>query len=390
MIYSPPMRTVALLGSTGSIGDSSLEVLAELRDSHRVVLLVAHGNADKIVRQARELRPEAVGMSDPAAGRTVEQALADEGIRVFAGPDAAVEGLRETRPELVVAAITGAAGLPSSLEVVRQGATLALANKEALVMAGNLLTRLAEESGSAIVPVDSEHSAIFQALHGEDRAALRRIFLTASGGPFVDLPAEQFKDVTLEMALRHPTWTMGRKITIDSATMMNKALEIVEARWLFHTDADAIQVLVHRQSIVHSMVEFIDGSILAQLGTPSMTVPVRYALSWPERSCTDRSYFDIERFASLTFAEPDLERFPSLRLGHEVAREGGLAGTVLNATNEVAVDHFLNGKTSFDRIPETAARVLSQLDNRDDPDLDQLLATDAWARREAETCLNRS
>ena len=381
------MRTVSILGATGSVGESTLKILPELRDTHRVVSLVAHRNSPRLVEQARELRPQVIGLVDRDAAAVAARELQGEGIEVLAGEDAAVDALAACRPDVVVAAITGAAGLPSSIAAVTAGSTLALANKEAMVMAGHLITRIAAETGADIVPVDSEHSAIFQSIHGEPADRVRRIFLTASGGPFADLVAERFADVTPEQALRHPTWDMGRKITIDSATMMNKALEIVEARWLFGHPADSISVLVHRQSIVHSMVEFIDGSILAQLGVPCMTVPIRYALTHPERAHTDMSYFDVERFAQLTFTPPDRTRFPALDLGDRVAREGGLAGTVLNAANEVAVDRFLEGRLRFDRIPELAERALDARDDIADPTLDEILRADAWARAEAERCL---
>ncbi|MFH0946626.1 MAG: 1-deoxy-D-xylulose-5-phosphate reductoisomerase [Planctomycetota bacterium] len=388
------MRTVAILGSTGSVGQSTIKVMPELEDTHRVSLLVAHRNASLIVSQARRFRPDLVALIDSAAAQVAEKELRAEGIPVLAGEHAAVEALREAGPDVVMAAIMGAAGLPSALEAVRMGALLALANKEALVMAGNILTRAARESGARIVPVDSEHSAIFQAIQGErgeQASSLRRLFLTASGGPFLDLPKDGFAAVSPEQALRHPTWEMGRKITIDSATMMNKALEIIEARWLFGVPSEMIEVLIHRQSIVHSMVEFVDGSILAQLGLPSMTVPVRYALSYPERAATPRSYFDLDRFSHLTFERPDRDRFPAIDLGHEVARNLGLAGTALNAANEVAVRSFLHRKTSFDAIPKTVRTVLDRLDNRtDDPDLEQILDTDSWAREEAEKCLSSS
>ena len=388
------MRTVAILGSTGSVGQSTLEVMPELRDTHRVSLLVAHRNASLVVSQARKFRPDLVALVDPAAAAVAEEELRGEGIPVHGGEHAAVEALREVDPDVVMAAILGAAGLQSALEAVRSGALLALANKEALVMAGNTLTRAARESGAKIVPVDSEHSAIFQAIQGEggeQTSSLRRLFLTASGGPFLDLPQAEFAAISPEQALRHPTWEMGRKITIDSATMMNKALEIIEARWLFDVPSERIEVLVHRQSIVHSMVEFVDGSILAQLGLPSMTVPVRYALSYPDRAATSRSYFDLDRFSRLTFERPDRDRFPAIDLGHEVAANLGLAGTALNAANEVAVRSFLERKSSFDSIPATVRTVLDRLDNRtDDPDLEEILATDSWAREEAEKCLKSS
>jgi 1-deoxy-D-xylulose-5-phosphate reductoisomerase len=383
------MRTVCILGSTGSVGKSSLRVLAELAATHRVEALVARGSVDELVAQALEFRPRIVGMIDESAARAARERLRPLGIEVVSGENAAVDVVRAAACDVVVAAITGAAGLASSLETVRQGKLLALANKESLVMAGGLLTRLARQTGAAIIPVDSEHSAIFQSLAGSSCSAVRRLYLTASGGPFVDLPAERFADVKPEAALVHPTWKMGPKITIDSATMMNKALEIIEARWLFDVGADRIDVLVHRQSIVHSMVEFIDGSILAQLGVPSMTVPIRYAVAWPDRAPTNDGYFDLARFARLTFEAPDHARFPALGLGARAAREGGLAGAALNAANEVAVSRFLEGRLRFDRIAITVEQVLDQLRNVPDPSLEEILEADRSARQEAERCLTR-
>jgi len=384
------MQTVAILGATGSVGESTIKVMPELAETHRVTALVAHSRWESIVSQALALRPDFVGLVDDAAAEHARSRLAGEAIAVLSGADVARQVLVESRPDVVMAAITGAAGLPSTLEAVRQGATLALANKEAMVMAGHLIQRAAATSGSAIVPVDSEHSAIFQSLHGEPPDRVRRLFLTASGGPFADLDKASFRDVTPEAAMNHPTWDMGPKITVDSATMMNKALEIIEARGLFAVPSEQISVLVHRQSIVHSMVEFIDGSIIAQLGVPSMTVPVRYALGYPGRARTEKSYFDIESFSRLTFEAPDHDRFPALDLGFQVARELGLSGSVLNAANEVAVERFLDGRLSFDRIPDAVDAVLQQLDNEAEPDLQRILAADDWARAETDRWISSS
>ena len=283
--------------------------------------------------------------------------------------------------------MTGAAGLEPALEALRQGSDLLLANKETLVAAGDLVVRVAEESGARILPVDSEHSAIHQAMRGEDPSDVRRLYLTASGGPFVDLPRHRLERITPEEAVRHPTWNMGPKISVDSATMMNKALEIVEAHWLFGIEADRIDVLIHRQSIVHSMVEFVDGSLIAQLGVPSMTVPIRYALAYPRRFPTRQRYFEREAFSTLTFEEPDEERFPALTLGREVARRGGTAGAVFNAANEVAVEAFLEGRTTFDRIVPMVAEVLERSEPISRPTLEDIRRADAWARREAARCL---
>jgi 1-deoxy-D-xylulose-5-phosphate reductoisomerase len=381
------MPSVCILGSTGSVGASTEQVLSELRATHSVIALVANRSIDALLAQIERLGPRFVGVVDEAAGAAVAERLRGRDVELFVGPDAAVATVRAARADVVLAAITGAAGLAPVIEAARQGARLALANKEALVMAGHLLRRLAQEHGAAILPVDSEHSAIFQALQGQPPSRVRRLFLTASGGPFVDLPREDFARVTPAQALKHPTWTMGPKITIDSATMMNKALEIVEATRLFDVASEHIEVLVHRQSIVHSMVEFVDGSILAQLGVPSMTVPVRYALTWPDRAPSSENWFDLARFRQLTFEAPDEERFPALRLGRQAAQRGGLAGTALNAANEVAVAAFLAGKLTFDRIPVVVEQVLDRLDDDDDPDLETVLATDRWSRQEAQRWL---
>jgi 1-deoxy-D-xylulose-5-phosphate reductoisomerase len=384
------MRTVCILGSTGSVGRSALEVLAELTATHRVVALVARGSVESLIAQALATRPKWVGLIDAVAARRAREILAPHGIEVIGGPNAAIEVVQAADCDVVVAAITGAAGLGATIETVRRGKLLALANKESLVMAGHLVKSIAAANGATIFPVDSEHSAIFQALAGARPDTVRRLFLTASGGPFVDLDRSAFARVTREQALNHPTWKMGPKITIDSATMMNKALEIIEARWLFDVPASAIEVVVHRQSIVHSMVEFRDGSILAQLGVPSMKVPIRYAVAYPERAKSRDDYFDLKRFATLTFEAPDPVRFPALRLGARAAAEGGLAGVTLNAANEVAVERFLADEISFDRIAQTVETVLDALENVGDPDLESILATDRWARKEAHACLTHS
>jgi 1-deoxy-D-xylulose-5-phosphate reductoisomerase len=279
-----------------------------------------------------------------------------------------------------VAAIVGAAGLPSTIAAVEAGKQVGLANKEALVVAGSLLVPLAERTGAALLPIDSEHSAVFQSMAAGRRSEVRRIYLTASGGPFRAWSTEDMARATLEDALRHPTWSMGPKITIDSATMMNKALEIIEARWLFGLSADSIEVLIHPESILHSMVEFKDGSVIAQLGTPDMRTPIQYALTYPERLEGAGKRLDFSTLRRLNFEPPDLERFPALRLGYEVARAGGTAGAVLNAANEAAVDAFRRGRIGFLDIVDITARVLGLHQLVRDPDLATLLAADAWAR----------
>ena len=376
------MKEVLLLGSTGSIGRNTLKVLDERSDTHRVSGLSGHANHGLIIEQAMHYGPRAVAVTDNQAYPLVKEALASRDIDVIGGRGALVELIDRLAPDVVLVAVSGAVGLLPSLETVKRGLRLALANKESLVMAGHLLMPLANETGAEILPVDSEHSALFQSLLGGRRAEMKRLFLTASGGPFVDLDAEALSEVRPEDALRHPTWDMGRKITIDSATLMNKALEVIEARWLFDCPVDQIEVIVHRQSILHGMAEFTDGSILAQMGLPDMKVPIQYALTFPRRAPSDRCYFDLDRFATLTFERPDTSRFPGLELGFRAAREGGLTGTVLNAANERAVELFLEGKLSFVDIPKGVAHVLDRLDNTSAPSLDAVLAADRWARKE--------
>ncbi|MSR47435.1 MAG: 1-deoxy-D-xylulose-5-phosphate reductoisomerase [Planctomycetes bacterium] len=380
------MRRVHLLGSTGSIGTTSERVLGELVATHRVAGLASGRGGSAFLAQVERLAPDAVAIADRAAGEAARKALHGRAIRVFSGEDAAARMVEEIPADIVMNGITGARGLAASFAAVRRGADLALANKESMVMAGPLLARAAADSGVRILPVDSEHSAIFQCLHREPLRSVRRILLTASGGPFRTTPAAELARVTPAQALRHPTWNMGDKISIDSATLLNKALEVVEARWLFSLPPEQITVVVHPQSIVHSMVEFVDGSILAQLGVPDMAVPIRFALAYPERSVTQDNYFDLARWKSLTFEEPDLGRFPGLALGFRAAREGGTAGAVLNAANEVAVAAFLAGELPFDRIAPAVEAALDHVPHVAEPTLEQVLAADQAARAEATAC----
>jgi 1-deoxy-D-xylulose-5-phosphate reductoisomerase len=378
------VKRVAILGATGSIGRSALEVLAEHETTHRVCGIACLRNHELLVRQAHEFGPEAVAIIDPAAGERAGRALEGTGIPVLSGEDALCELIDRLDPDIVLVAVSGAKGLFPSLKAASMGKRIALANKESLVMAGHLLLKAADDSGAEIIPVDSEHSAIFQALNGERRESVNRILLTASGGPFVDRSAQALRDVTPEAALKHPTWNMGRKITIDSATLMNKALEIVEARWLFDAPVEQIEVVVHRQSIVHSMVEFRDGSIIAQMGNPDMKVPIQYALTYPDRVSTRRRYFSVENWSTLTFEKPDRERFPALDLGFRAAREEGLAGTVLNAANEAAVELFLKGAIKFDEITPYVGQIMDKMENKANPTLEEILAADRWAREVTE------
>ena len=373
---------VAVLGSTGSIGTSTLDVIAASQGRFAVFLLAAHRSVEQLVEQARACRPQWVVVIDPEAAAAIDATALPPGTRLAIGPEALDELVQAPEIDRVVSAIVGAAGLRSTWAAVKAGKTVALANKETLVMAGPLVTELAARTGGRIVPVDSEHSAIHQALRSGTPAEVARIVLTASGGPFRQRPVETLASVSPEEALRHPTWSMGPKITIDSATMMNKALELIEARWLFGVPAGQLEVLVHPQSIVHSLVEFVDGSVIAQLSPPDMRLPIQYALSYPRRLPGPARRLDVAMPLTLDFEPPDPARFPALRLGLEAAERGGTSGAVLNAANEEAVQGFLDGRLRFTDIAEVCAGVLAAHPYRSDPELDELRALDAWARQE--------
>ncbi|MFM9026013.1 MAG: 1-deoxy-D-xylulose-5-phosphate reductoisomerase [Planctomycetaceae bacterium] len=373
---------VAVLGSTGSIGTSTLDVIAASGGRVAPWLLAARTSVAPLVEQARRFRPAWVAVVDPAAAGEIGAGALPAGTRLAVGADALAELVAEPAVDRVVSAIVGAAGLRSTWAALEAGKTVALANKETLVMAGPLVMRLAARSGAAILPVDSEHSAIHQALAAGSDGEVARIVLTASGGPFRTRSRESLADVTPEEALRHPTWSMGPKITVDSATMMNKALELVEARWLFGVPAEKLAVLVHPQSIVHSLVEFVDGSIVAQLSPPDMRLPIQYALSYPRRLPGPARRLDFAQAFALEFTPPDEDRFPALRLGREAAARGGTAGAVLNAANEEAVGRFLAGSLRFTDIAAACARALDTHPFQADPVLDDVLRLDAWAREE--------
>jgi 1-deoxy-D-xylulose-5-phosphate reductoisomerase len=377
------LKRIALLGSTGSIGKNTLDVIEHLPSQFQVASLAAGSNWQLLARQARQFTPELVVVADPQYETPLREALADTGIRVASGPEGVVEAASINGADVAVVAIVGAAGLPASFAALNSGKTLALANKESLVMAGELLTRLATEKGLPIVPIDSEHSAIYQCLRSGGHGEVERLVLTASGGPFRKFSAHDLARVTPEMALRHPTWNMGVKVTIDSATLTNKALEIIEARWLFDVPADRIDVMVHPQSIVHSMVEFHDASTVAQLGMPDMRVPIQYALTCPERLPGRAPRLDMASLRSLTFEEPDTGRFPGLLLGWRAAREGGTSGTVLNAANEVAVEMFLNRQIAFTDITQMTIRVMDTHRVTTPESIEDILEADRWARDKA-------
>ncbi|HYC78614.1 MAG TPA: 1-deoxy-D-xylulose-5-phosphate reductoisomerase [Planctomycetota bacterium] len=384
MTTPAPPRRLALFGSTGSIGKNALRVVDDLAGVFEVAVLAAWRSVDALAEQAARLRPAVVAVGDPRLEDDLRRALPrDFRGDVRSGPAALAELALRDDVDCVLNAVTGAAGLPVTLAAVRAGKRLALANKESLVAAGPLVMAEAARSGAEIVPVDSEHSALFQALQAGRRDEVKKLILTGSGGPFRTRPRETFASVTRDEALKHPTWTMGPKITVDSATLMNKALEIVEARWLFDAPADQIDVVIHPQSIVHSMVLFQDGSVVAQMSRPDMRTAIQYALTWPRRLPSPLETYSVPAFANLTFEEPDVRKFPSLRFGRRAAVEGGLAGAVLNAANEKAVELFLEGRIAFPEIFERVERTLDRTPSGVATSLDDVLAADAWARAEA-------
>jgi 1-deoxy-D-xylulose-5-phosphate reductoisomerase len=375
-------KRVAVLGSTGSIGQSALEVIAGSEGRLQAVALSAKTRLKDLVAQAARFRPRWVIATDAELAAEFDWADLPRECELITGPDAAVQVACEPEVDVVLAAMVGAAGVRSTWAALENKKTVALANKEPMVMAGSLIAQLAQDSGGRILPVDSEHSAIFQALQAGRATEVERLVLTASGGPFKHLSIAELQQVTVHEALDHPTWSMGPKITIDSATMMNKALEIVEARWLFGVDADRIAVMIHPQSIVHSMVEFVDGSVVAQLSPPDMRLPIQYALDYPDRMPGVARRLDWRRAMRLEFEPPDRERFPALALGEEAARSGGTSGAVLNAANEAAVAAFLDGDLHFTEIVPACRSVLSAHHFEPNPTLERLFELDRWARQE--------
>ncbi len=377
------MKQIAVLGSTGSIGTNTLDVAAHLGDRIRIAALTADSNWELLARQARRFEPAMVALTDDSHLDRLETELSGTGIRVMGGEEGLVAAASLDEADVVVGAVVGAAGLPASIAALESGKTLALANKESLVMAGEYLTGLAADRGVEIIPIDSEHSAIYQCLRAGKPGEVARLILTASGGPFREFSPGELRHVTPEMALRHPTWQMGAKVTIDSATLTNKALEIIEARWLFDVPPDHIDVLVHPQSIVHSMVEFRDGSVVAQLGAPDMRGPIQYALTCPDRESAGAHRLDLTEMRNLTFEPPDTERFPGLLLGWKAAAAGGTLGAVLNAANEVAVNMFLDRKINFTTITSIARSTVDAHSPVHPAGLDEVMAADRWARETA-------
>jgi 1-deoxy-D-xylulose-5-phosphate reductoisomerase len=382
-------KRIAILGSTGSIGRNALRVIDSLGEDYRVTALSAHSNVSLLAEQVRKYKPLCAAITDESRLDALAEAVRPVSVEILGGAESLRQIAEHSEVDLVLAAVVGAAGLPALLTGAARGKTLAIANKEPLVMAGQILTALARRHGATIIPVDSEHSAIFQAMKAGTREEVGRIILTASGGPFRTATAEQMRNATLEDALNHPTWDMGPKVTIDSATMMNKALEVIEARWLFDTAVDKIDVLIHPESVVHSLVEFVDGSVVAQLGTPDMCLPIQYALTYPRRVRGIAAHLELHELGRLTFHAPDLKLFRALALGYEAARAGGAAPVVLNAANEAAVAGFLAGRTKFCAIPELIEHCLNRHKFKSAASLEEIIEADRWARNEVAECLSR-
>ncbi|MDX2221420.1 MAG: 1-deoxy-D-xylulose-5-phosphate reductoisomerase [Rhodospirillaceae bacterium] len=377
-----PARSVAILGSTGSVGENTVDLIARHPGRFEVIALAAHRNAVRLAAQARQLKPKFVAIGDPQQYAELKDLLSGSGIEVAAGPDAVCQAAR-LPSQWVMAAIVGAAGLRATWCAVERGAIVAFANKECLVSAGEVFMAAVRRHGATLLPVDSEHNAIFQVFQADQRQSISRVILTASGGPFRTHSRAEMARATPAQAVAHPNWSMGAKISVDSATMVNKSLEIIEASHLFGLPSEGIDVVVHPQSVVHSMVEYADGSVLAQLGTPDMRTPIAYALAWPDRMPAPTARLDLAKLGSLTFEAPDQDRFPALRLAREALRIGGSAATIFNAANEVAVDLFLTGAIGFLDIVSISERVLAGMTARPLAGLDDVLAIDAEARIKA-------
>lgn len=377
------MKRISILGSTGSIGRSTLEVVRSYPSLFDVVALTACSNIDLIEEQVREFSPRLVVLGSMDNARELRKRLSDNLPEVLWGLEGLIAASTYEDVDLVVSAISGAAGLIPNIEALRAGKDIAIANKESLVIAGGILKEEAEKSGCRLLPVDSEHSAVFQSMSGHRREDVKGIILTASGGPFLKLSYDELERVTPEEALNHPNWVMGKKITIDSATMMNKGLEVIEARWLFDIEPDIISICIHPESIVHSMVEYRDGSVIAQMAYPDMRIPIAYALAYPERLALDVPAIDFTELGRLTFFEPDVERFPCIRLAYMALEEGGSMPAVLNAADEVAVEAFLQGRITFTSIPRVIEGTMDMHEPLHDLSIEGLLDVDRWAREEA-------
>ncbi len=377
-------KKIVVLGSTGSIGTSCLDVIRSFKEEFEIIGLAAGKNIELLLKQIEEFRPRVVSVINEFFAQKLEEKIPSYNVEIKHGKEGYMELASIEDVDLVVSALVGSAGLIPTLSALNAGKNVALANKESLVVAGHLVTKTAKETGARILPIDSEHCAIFQCLQGQDKKALRRLILTASGGPFKNSSIKKFQEVTPDEAIKHPNWKMGKKISVDSATLMNKGLEIIEASWLFDIDVSRIDVVIHPQSIIHSMVEFVDGSILAQLGIADMRIPIAYALSWPKRLELDLPKLDIISCSPLTFEPPDMDKFPCLRLAYEAAKIGGSMPCILSASNEVAVEAFLSKRIRFDQIPKVIEEVLNRLEPGNCDSLDEIINEDARARLMAE------
>lgn len=372
------MKKIAILGSTGSIGTQTLDVVREHSDELQVVALAAGSNKERLKEQIKEFHPKVVSLSDEKKAQELKEELAGEQVEVVCGMEGLIEVAGADSADIVVTAVVGMMGILPTMEAIKKGKDIALANKETLVTAGHLIIPMAKEYGVSILPVDSEHSAIFQSLQGEPKAALDKILLTASGGPFRGKSAEFLETVTLEDALNHPNWSMGPKITIDSSTMVNKGLEVMEAKWLFGVDYSQIEVVIQPQSIIHSMVQYVDGAIIAQLGTPDMRVPIEYALFYPERRSLSGDRLDFSKLSQITFEKPDYKVFRGLSLAIEAGKTGGTMPTVFNAANERAVAKFLKGEIKYTDIVRSIEKCMDAHKVSAHPDLEEILATEQW------------
>ncbi len=382
------MKNIVLLGSTGSIGTNTLDIVERFPLEFRVIGLTAGSNDDKLEAQIRRFRPAFAALANAAAAARLRERCADLPVQILSGNDGVIQVAQAADAELIVSAIVGGAGLVPTLAAIRAGKQIALANKEPMVMAGALMQAEAKKHHVRIFPVDSEHSAIFQSLEGHRREDVKRIILTASGGPLWDFTREQLQDVGPERALQHPNWKMGSKITIDSATLMNKGLEVIEARWLFDIPDTQIEVLIHRESIIHSLVEYSDRSVIAQLGLPDMRTPISYAMRYPERMPLELPSLDLTEVSKLTFFKPDHYRFPCLRLGYEALQIGGTMPATMNAANEVAVEAFLQNGIRFLDIPDIIRSTMESHAPRQIDDLADALEADRWAREKAESLVH--
>ncbi|WP_306534869.1 1-deoxy-D-xylulose-5-phosphate reductoisomerase [Geobacter sp.] len=381
------MKKLTILGSTGSIGVSTLEIVAAHRDRFQVVALSAGNNLELLKQQIDAFRPRLVSVLTADLARELDRMLTGLKPQIHHGVPGLIAAATAGESDMVVAAIVGAAGLVPTAAAIKAGKDVALANKETLVTAGRIMMDLVREKGVRLYPVDSEHSAVFQSLEGQSRKDVKRIILTASGGPFLDLPLDRLSQVSVADALNHPNWSMGQKITIDSATMMNKGLEVIEARWLFDTPAEQIAVNIHPQSIIHSMVEYADGCVMAQLGVPDMKAPIAYALTYPERIPTGVKPLDLTVLSGLTFLAPDYQRFPALKLAYDALAAGESMPAVMNAANEVAVEAFLKGRIGFTDIATSIARTMDAHESRSLVTIEDVLSSDLWAREKTRALL---